>query len=245
MAFQAPHREEALWRALRQEDSIPARHEIFGLYSHFAQRIARRHFLDRKSGDIELPDLCQLAYAGLLEGIDKFDPSYGAPFSAYAERRISGSILDGIIKMSEVREQISYRNRVRDDRLRSLATDANAEMDTESAIRALAEAAVGLALGFMLEGTNLYVVDGADRANVGAYDSVLWKETLKRVGAELSALPEREQFIVRQHYLNGVAFEQIATLMNLSKGRVSQLHRTALTLLRKRMQRDGNFKLER
>jgi RNA polymerase sigma factor for flagellar operon FliA len=40
---------------------------------------------------------------------------------------------------------------------------------------------------------------------------------------------------VRQHYDHGLSFAQVAQLMGLSRGRISQLHRAALDRLRKRL----------
>ena len=132
LAEAPPPDEAALWQAVRSKASPPARERLFSLYSDFAGRIARRHFMDRRTGDIQQDDLRQLAYAGLLEAIDRFDPDRGIPFRGYAARRISGSILDGLAKMSEVREQISFRNRARAERVRSLSLSA-ADADALSA----------------------------------------------------------------------------------------------------------------
>ena len=75
------------------------------------------------------------------------------PFRGFAVRRINGSILDGLAKMNEVREQISFRRRVKRERMRSLTpADADA-LPAGEAMEALIDLAVGLALGFMLEGT--------------------------------------------------------------------------------------------
>jgi RNA polymerase sigma factor for flagellar operon FliA len=174
-----------------------------------------------------------LASAGLLEAIDHFDPGRGAPFRAYARRRITGSVLDGIAKMSEVREQISFRNRVRHERVRSLAVADAEALPLEDAMRALADLAVGLALGFMLEGTGLYVDEDQQSPQADAYESLAWKDTVRGVVQELSKLPDRERSVIRRHYLDGLAFEQISVLLGVSKSRVSQLHKAGLDLLRR------------
>jgi RNA polymerase sigma factor for flagellar operon FliA len=66
-----------------------------------------------------------------------------------------------------------------------------------------------------------------------------------RLQREILHLPEREQVILRKHYIEGVSFEDIAILLRLTKGRISQLHREALLLLRKRMIAQGHFRLGR
>jgi len=48
----------------------------------------------------------------------------------------------------------------------------------------------------------------------------------------MASLPERQRFIVQQHYVGGMEFQDIAQQLQLSKGRVSQLHAQALEQLR-------------
>ncbi|HEY5723952.1 MAG TPA: sigma-70 family RNA polymerase sigma factor [Allosphingosinicella sp.] len=238
--------EQALWRAVPGKDGAAARQKLFSIHLPFARRIASRHFLDRTSGDLEFADLFQLACAGLLEAIDLFDPGRGVPFRGYAARRIGGSVIDGIARTSEVREQISFRNRVRRERLRSLAPDRDPDhMDAGRAVAALAEIAVGMALGFMLEGTGLYLPENAPDSRSNAYESLAWKELVGRVGAEVGRLPKREQDVIRHHYAEGLCFDRIGSLLGLSRSRVSQLHGSALALIRKRLAHAGEFRLER
>ncbi|WP_157215370.1 sigma-70 family RNA polymerase sigma factor [Flavisphingomonas formosensis] len=236
--------EASLWLACRA-GSQAARERLFERHHGFALAIARRHHRLRDRGDLDLADLRQWAYSGLLEAIDRFDPDHGTPFRGYATRRISGSILNGINQMSEVREQIASRAQAERDRLHSLAPSTPPR--AKDAIIELAELIGSLAIGFMLEGTSLYVDDeaGQPAPQPSAYDSAEWRELIGRLHAELAALPERERMILRHHYLSGVGFEQIADLLGLSKGRISQLHRAALVRLRQRLTQRGHFTLQR
>ena len=237
-------REAELWRVFLPRRNVDAREALFTFYYPFARQIARRRYLDRTSGDIEFPDLCQMAYTGLLEAIDQFDPQVGVPFKGYAAKRIRGAIIDGIAKASELREQISFRNRVRRARVRSLIDGDVDGMSAAQAMEALIDAAVGLALGFMLDGEGQST--GALRPSAATgYDSTVWKETIQRLTREVHALPDRERAVVRHHYLEGLTIEQVGGLMGLSKGRVSQIHRAALLSLKRRLSRAGDFKLER
>jgi RNA polymerase sigma factor FliA len=234
---QGPVDESVLWYDFKMQGSATARAKLFAHYAGFARTVARRHHRQRSWGDLELTDLYQSSYTGLLEALERYDPSLGAPFRPFAIHRISGSIRDGIARASEMREQLSWRARVRRERLASLAdkpADASA-----TPLERLAELAMGLALGFMLEGTGLYAEGIPEPAiDTGtAYNSVAWKDTLAGLHRELSTLPEREQTILREHYLNGMGFDELAALLALSKGRVSQLHRAALLMLRKRLRK--------
>jgi RNA polymerase sigma factor for flagellar operon FliA len=235
--------EAALWTAFRDQGSAGARERLFGVHAAFARNIARRHHQERSRGDMDLHDLHQLAYTGLLEALDRFDPRLGIPFRPFAAHRISGSIRDGIIKMSEMREQLSWRNRVRRERVQSISGG-----EAREPIEKLTEIVVGLALGFMLEGTGLFVHDEGGREDVQgvtrtAYDSLAWKEMTARLGNELRDLPERERIVLQKHYMDSLNFDSVAALMGVSKGRISQMHRMALERLRKRMSEHGHTRI--
>ena len=234
-----------LWRVLREAGSTSARERLFTAYLPFARALAGRQFRSRSGGDVEYDDLLQLACAGLLEAIDRFDSTLGVPFKAFAVRRINGSMIDGIAKMNEVREQISFRNRVQRDRLRSLASDEAGPVPRDRAMETLVDMAVGLALGFMLEGTMLYHKESDPGIATTAYDSLAWKELVQRAAGEIARLPERDRRIIELHYQEEVTFEQIAALFGLTKGRISQLHKAAMLLLRKRLSAVAGFRLER
>jgi len=241
--------EEALWRAFKTGGSQAAREKLFEMHAQLARGIASRHYRERTRGDLELADLYQHAFAGLLEALDRFDPGRQVPFRPFAAHRISGSILDGLAKTSEIREQISWRHRMRRERLRSLAERQNDDDGKLQPIEELAELALGLALGFILEDSGMMQDRDAERdpfrAANAAYESVAWNETVDQLRRELDRLPEREQTILRQHYEGGMDFDRLAALLSLSKGRVSQLHRAALTLLRKRLKERGHFRMIR
>lgn len=241
----APEEEAALWRAFKADGSSKAREKLFMLYLPLSRQIARRHFFNRRGGDIELPDLNQLASAGLLEALDGYDPDRGVPFSGYARRRIAGSVLDGIAKTSELREQLSFRNRMRTERIRSLGEADPDGLSADEAMRALIDLTVGLALGFMLEENAFAATDETASRETSAYESLAWKELVQRLVGEVGDLPDREQAIIRQHYFNALTFDQIGGLMGITKGRVSQIHKGAIALLRKRLAAAGHFRLEK
>jgi len=236
--------EAQLWRSFKDQGSSSAREQLFSLYTGLARRIARRHFRDRDDRTLEFPDLCQLAYAGLLEAIDRYDPDYGVSFARFAGSRISGSIVDGLRHASEKHEQIAFRQRMRRDRSKSLAGEDAEALTSSEALDRLVDAAVGLALGFMLEGADIYVPDGAADHRPNAYESAAWRELVRKTMAKIETLPERERLIIRQHYLEGVDFEQLGALLGVSKGRISQLHRSALQRLKTRLNHAGQFGLE-
>ncbi|HEY2710704.1 MAG TPA: sigma-70 family RNA polymerase sigma factor [Caulobacteraceae bacterium] len=237
--------EAAAWDLFKLERSVKRREALFNRYFPFARQLARRQFFNHPGGDVDFAELCQLASTGLLEAIDRYDPDYGVPFRGYAARRINGSILDGLAKMSEVREQVSFRSRVRAERTRSLTKPDADALPVADAMQALIDLTVGLAIGFMLEGGGLVQTENQADGQSNAYDSLAWKETIAQVSAEVSQLSDREQTVIRQHYGAGLTFDRIGALLGVSRGRVSQLHRGAIETLRRRLPQVGDFHLKR
>jgi RNA polymerase sigma factor for flagellar operon FliA len=238
LVVQRSRAEAALWRRLRFEEEPECRQQLFSLYAGLARSVAARHFCRRPVQCVERGDFEQFAFEGLLQAIDRYDPLRGVPFGAYARQRIAGSILDGVARMSEVGAQFGHRRRIEQERLRSLARrsgDGESTGSRDDPLSELTELAVGLALGLMLEGTSLAVGDRGADTRADAYESLAWRETQARLAGAVANLPAREAAVVRNHYEHGLSFAQIAELLQVSRGRVSQLHRAALDRLRKRV----------
>jgi RNA polymerase sigma factor for flagellar operon FliA len=48
----------------------------------------------------------------------------------------------------------------------------------------------------------------------------------------VDALPDQERRVVKYHYFQNLEFTEIARIFGVTKGRVSQIHKRALVLLR-------------
>lgn len=224
--------EAALWRRLRFEQEARCREMLFNTYQALARAIAASEFRRRPAYGLERADFQQLACGGLLEAIDRFDPLRGAPFDAFAKHRIRGAIADGLARSSEAGAQYSHRRRAEVERLRSLS----AEIDSSDSIAALSDVAAALAIGLVAEGAKLIdETPGGEDRGLDAYEGVSWRDTQLSVLREIDRLPDAERTVLQQHYVNSVPFVQIAQLLGVSKGRVSQLHRSAMMRVRERL----------
>jgi RNA polymerase sigma-B factor len=77
---------DALWRIRNQHPA--ARGELVRRYLPLARKLAVRY----QSSYEQLEDLVQVANVGLLGAVDRFDPSRGAPFTAFATPTILGEL---------------------------------------------------------------------------------------------------------------------------------------------------------
>jgi RNA polymerase sigma factor for flagellar operon FliA len=168
------------------------------------------------------------------------------PFEAYASRRIGGAVLSGVETLSEKQAQIAARSQARRDRARSLALDGPADAADAAPLdplRRLADIAVGVALGVMLDGATVYVSGDPSDATGTPYDRLEMAQLRARLRHLVDQLPEQERRVLHHHYYQHVPFEEIAREAGLTKGRISQIHHAALRRLRQLGTADGNVLL--
>lgn len=226
--------EAALWSAFVAHRSADARLVLFDRYAPMARGIAARHYRRDVLVPIAFPELIQLAYVGLLEAIDRFKPELEVPFRYFAGRRIAGSVIDGIASHCEINRQISHQHKRARERFASIAADEPKDgLDLDDTLDLLGQLVEGLALGFMLDDAAQTDVGAKDAPD--AFETLAWRQATDLLRRQVDQLPEREAFIIRLHYLDGLPFDRIAVMLDLSKGRISQLHRDAILRLGKRL----------
>jgi RNA polymerase sigma factor FliA len=232
--------EAALWRRLRFENDAACREAIFNRYTPQAVRIAHAEFRGLPVGGCDRQDYEQWAFSGLLEAIDRFDPLRGPPFGAFARQRIRGAIIEGRTRGNDEIARRSQARRARTERISSLLGDVSADVETGDALAELSRLVVALAIGLASETASMRpaALEDADALGVMSnYDAGVWRDLCFGVRREIDRLPAQERAVVRHHYFNGIAFCDIATLIGLTPGRISQIHRNALKRLRESLAR--------
>lgn len=86
------------WKEYKEHGSIEARDFIINAYTPLVESTARRIF-QKKPWIFEFQDLKQAGMIGLVNAVERYDPSRGILFGTYAPRRIIGSIYDEINSM--------------------------------------------------------------------------------------------------------------------------------------------------
>ena len=230
--------ENLLWRRWRDAEDVDARERLISNFLPYTRIIAGRLYVRRPCDGFEFDEYLQMARVGLLEAVDRFDPARGARFITYASRRMIGSILTGVERLSEVQQQVAFRKRLESERMESLKEpDTGDTSEPDALFRQLAELGVGLALCYLLDDTGMVMepdrVDGR-----GHYEAVELRQMQRRLHALVDRLPDKEQYVLRHHYMQDVPFQDIASRLGVTKGRVSQIHRSAIDSLRKEIARE-------
>ncbi|WP_043112917.1 sigma-70 family RNA polymerase sigma factor [Pseudacidovorax intermedius] len=171
-----------LWIQWRVQKDAAARDLLICHFLPYARMMAATLYGRRTHDDVEFEEYLQLARVGLIEAVDRFDPSQGAQFKTFASKRVQGSILNGLVRLTEKNQQISIRTRLQQERLASIKEGAAPELlsmqdgvdavslpssDAKTAastsgqraadklFKYLAEVGIGVALGVLLEDTGM------------------------------------------------------------------------------------------
>jgi RNA polymerase sigma factor for flagellar operon FliA len=223
--------EDALWQRWIERRDHAARDAIAHHYLAYARALAAQLYSGRSSDEFEFDEYVQFATVGMMESLDRFDPSQGVMFKTFANRRITGAVLSGLALLSERQEQVLFRKRIADERTASLTDEKPLDENPEAILRELASIGVGLALGYILDGTG--IVEGNEPALPdNTYVRTELKQSRELIAHLVRRLTAREQEVVRLHYFQSKSFDEVAEQLGLSRGRVSQLHKQALGRLR-------------
>ena len=100
--------------------------------------------------------------------------------------------------------------------------------------------AVGLAIGYMLEGSGMYQDDSHVQARTG-YDKAELDQLCEILRRLVELLPEQQKKVIEHHYFFSRGFDEIGLTLGVTKGRISQIHKQALLELRVLFQRFGEL----
>ncbi|MDH3283553.1 MAG: FliA/WhiG family RNA polymerase sigma factor [Acidobacteriota bacterium] len=209
-----------------------------GLVKYLAHRIG-----SRLAGPIDYDDLAGDGLVGLIEAVDRFDPSHNVRFKTYAEARIRGAILDGIRGRDWAPRSLRRAGRKLEQAIASVERRTNQPAsDDEIAeelqlsieeLQALYVQARGVRLGALPHTDE----EGADPATSQADPLVCVEQKERRalVEEEVDNLPERERLVLGMYYDRRLTLKEIGEVLDVTESRVCQIHRRAVARLRSRI----------
>lgn len=216
------------------------RDELVRAHLPVARNLARKF----QSRDEAMDDLVQIATVGLINAVDRFDPSHGSDFLAFAVPTISGELrhhfrdnswsvrvprrlkeLNGSI--AAAREELTTRLS-RAPRPSEIAQYLG--IGTEEVYEGLraGQGRYGASLDNMLE-SSAHSAFGAPDTNL---DQAEWREALRPL---LETLPERERKIVALRFGYGLSQSDIARRVGVSQMQISRLLAGTLKKLREEL----------
>lgn len=222
--------EQKLWEKFADKKDLATRQILIEKYLDFARSLAFMMYKKRTFGDIDHNDYVQYAMVGLIEAVDKYKPDSPASFKTFSSYRIKGAILNGLEKTSELAAQISFKKKLKQQRLESISN--NKDSDSFDLMKEMTELTILLAVDHMLESSSISLLQ-TELTDNQPYQKYEIKQMQEKLIFLLDVIPDNHRKVIKYHYLGQMTFDHIGEILGVTKGRISQIHKEALCLLRK------------
>lgn len=202
---------------------------------------------------IDVQDLISAGTIGLIESIDRFDPSRGVQFNTYASIRIRGAIMDELRSMDwmtrSMRDKSNQLEKAYDEIERKTGRPAEVdevakflEISTDDLYKILSQVSALSVLN--LEDMGLKHDDGMDILECikdpdGKDPMTIAKfnELKNRIAEAVDGLPEKEKLIVSLYYYDELTLKEIGKIFDITESRVCQLHSQTMHRLKARLKK--------
>ena len=204
------------------------------------KRIAHQ-ICSRLPPNVEVDDLIQEGLTGLLDALTRYEPQPNLNFEAYARTRIRGAIYDSCRKNDILprnqRDELEGLEKV----TRKLEQNLGRH-PTEREIAAGAEMSIDAYFAIMANMVHLMPLDDLSDdllpSDTDASDhmrAVAMAQLADRIATILEGLPDNEQLVFALHYQEDLSYREIAQVMNITPGRISQLHTQGMVRIRSKL----------
>lgn len=241
-------------RPKRGPASLEERNQLVTEYLPYVRRIVQR-IATHLPAHVEMDDLVNVGIIGLMQALDRYDPSRDNKFITYASFRIKGAVLSELRSRDYLSR--SVRRQVRElDRASTLLEQRLGRMPKDEEVAA--------EMGFTLEKlqhirsvSNISfvsleeVIPTRKSTKEGLFDQLTKTSradafTLTRIkelklglAKAIEKLPEKEKLVISLYYGDELTMKEVGKVMSLTESRVSQIHSQAVIHLRAKLRRAG------
>lgn len=237
-----------------EKDDYLLRNEIIKEYLPYVNRIVNRIAIHLPPS-VEVDDLINVGIIGLIQAIERYDPTRDNKFITYAVFRIKGAVL------SELRSRDflgrTTRRRIRDleKAYVKLEQKLGREVDDEevakemnmnleqfyqvkrmSSISFVSFEEVGYASKDEKESLLTCLANGDTE---DALSMTTLKELKTTLAGAIEALPEKEKLVISMYYSDELTMKEIGKVLSITESRVSQIHTQAIIHLRSKLRKEG------
>jgi RNA polymerase sigma factor for flagellar operon FliA len=230
------------------------RNQIISEYLPYVNRIVNR-IATHLPPTVETDDLVNVGIIGLIQALERYDPTRDNKFMTYAVFRIKGAVL------SELRSR-DFLGRTTRKKIRNLekaymkleqklgrevedqevADEMNMDIDQFYQVKRMSSISfvsfeeIGCSskdereqfLGGLLGG------NGRDALSMTAI-----KEIKAKLAGHIEELPEKERLVVSMYYSEEMTMKEIGQVLGITESRVSQIHSQTVIRLRSKLRKDG------
>jgi RNA polymerase sigma factor FliA len=234
-------------RKLTPEEKDKLIMEFAPLIKFIAQKIAVR-----LPSNIELDDLISSGVIGLMDAIEKYDPSRDNKFKTYAEFRIRGAILDELRAQDWVPRSVRDKSKLLDRTYSSLEqsfgrapTDEEVAAELKMTMDEFYDLVNQVRPVSLLSIDDSHTFSNVDKKSIlnlleGAkinnpFNQLNFKTIKDIVTQAIEELPEKQRLVLSLYYYEDLNLKEIGRVLDVTESRVSQLHAQAVTRLRAKL----------
>lgn len=249
MCADAPAEIDVIWTKFVKDKNPELRGELITVYAPLVRFVVGRLGIPPTSL-LEAEDLVSYGMIGLINAIDRFDPSRGVRFEAFASARIRGAVIDQLRSLNwlprsaiaRVRQiesalaaleqklgrpakekEVAEEIGVSTDRYRQILLEMNSTvLSLDAPLGSPSQDDEVTSLSELLE----------DQTAPGPVEQAEQQELTEVLGAAIKSLPEREKLLLALYYQQELTMKEISKILSVSESRVCQLHMQAVMRLR-------------
>ncbi len=217
--------------------------EFLPIIKHLAFKVSRGF-----DDDSITEDLISSGVLGLLEAMEKFDPSRGIKLNTYAYLRIRGAMIDELRKRDWFPRSARTKAKKLEEVVRKLeaklgrypreeevAAELKVDLDDYlvmlkdfGSLSILSIEDISEVSGMDRDGLIRHVME--DGASPEKWAEMRELETL--LGHEIDRLPEKQKLVLSLYYYEDMNMKEIAEVLGITEARISQIHSQAILSLR-------------
>ena len=199
------------------------------------------HYHGRVKNIIEIDDLIQIGMLGLITAADNFIEKPGVTFSSYARIRIKGEIIDFLRKNSNLCRTTIVKKQKYDKSFEKLQKDLNRDPHDHELIHEL-----GIDINELHKWKEAFAVNKLENLDAVYDEFSIWflskdndpeekfneLELREALLKALKKLEKIEALIIQLYYVEELNVYEIAKILDLTNGRISQIKTFAIKKLR-------------
>ncbi len=213
------------------------------LVKHYAPKIRylASRLKPRLPKNIDLSELISAGTLGLMESFSKFKYELGIKFDTYCENRIKGAMLDELRRLDWFPRSLRQKVRQVDGFLMQFEQEHGRQptiaeikektgMEEKEVHQSLE--AMHCQLAIPLDSIEETLSNEPSKESEPFHGTVL-NEFTEHLAKLIDFLTDREKLVLSLYYVEELNMREVAEVLNITEGRVSQLHTQAVTKLRK------------
>ena len=227
---------EDLWLEFIETRDPKLRDKLVETYIPLVKIIANKMSISLPSY-VEREDCISDGYIGLIQAVDRFDPSLGYKFETFASIRIKGAIIDSLRAKdwlpTAVRQKVKKYHQVvfeLECKLGRSVTEKEVSGEMEISGEEFSSLIKQVQVANILSLEEFSKVCDVHVDNIS--EQLEKQELVKDLAKVIETLTEKEKLVISLYYYEELTLKEISYIMKLSEARISQIHTKAVFSIR-------------